>query len=317
MRRRVLASADWLVVDFTPATAQNIGDGCVVRLRPDGASYETLQLPTDSGCRFTVYLHATGLPDGRVGLLRHCVSPEVVRPDTLSLVAYDVRTREVQPLVAATTRFNVTQTWNPTMDRGLATYSSLICAGMTWVTPAGFEPLTAVVRDGTRSWRLDEVFWQDPARDCGDQARADWPAWSPDGRSVAFFASLPARGVLGQSRLSLPWDLYLLDPATRETQRVLVGLKDPRGLAWSPDGTWLAFSQDWREERSPAGQGTWLFAPRTGDLRRLTTTNVDWLAWSPDGRRIVGVRTGPVPPRGLPPSDLLLFDVPELDAKRA
>ncbi len=54
--------------------------------------------------------------------------------------------------------------------------------------------------------------------------------WSPDGKKLAF-----SLGVQGYSGVAL------FDPATKETDLLIVPGKDPR---WSPDGRYIAFVRD-------------------------------------------------------------------------
>jgi len=55
-------------------------------------------------------------------------------------------------------------------------------------------------------------------------------AWSPDGRKLAF-----SLGTQGRSGVAV------FDPATKETELLIVPGKDPR---WSPDGKYIAFVRD-------------------------------------------------------------------------
>ena len=92
------------------------------------------------------------------------------------------------------------------------------------------------------------------------------PAWSPDGRTLAF-----VRG--GASN---PGDLWLLDLASGTSRRVVPG---GVAAAWSPTGALLAVN------RSPIDLGeTWLVGPDGTGLRRLS--DGDDAAWSPDGRQV-------------------------------
>jgi eukaryotic-like serine/threonine-protein kinase len=128
-----------------------------------------------------------------------------------------------------------------------------------------------------------------------------FPVWSPDGRYIAFYRrsvrgaeifSVPALGgperKLGTSELSWPASGYYLNA-------------NPFGLAWSPNGKWLAIV-DKTSAQQPNSIA--LLSTETGQKQPLTTSPGlnygDWLsAFSPDGRMLAFVRV-----RGYQTSDL-------------
>jgi Tol biopolymer transport system component len=91
----------------------------------------------------------------------------------------------------------------------------------------------------------------------------DFPAWSPDGRQIAFERS---------------GDVYVVGSNGRGLRKLASG----NSPAWSPDGTRLVFSACCDRE---------LFAINLdGSGRRLLARNASQPAWSPDGRKIAFVR---------------------------
>ena len=113
--------------------------------------------------------------------------------------------------------------------------------------------------DGTRQRRL---------------ARGSAPAWSPDGRMIAF--------VRGHGNKA---EIYVLN-ADGSGQRRLARGSDP---AWSPDGRKIAFSR-WLPWVGGAGGQFEIFVMNAdGSEQRRLTRNAerdDAPAWSPDGRKI-------------------------------
>lgn len=104
------------------------------------------------------------------------------------------------------------------------------------------------------------------------------PAWSPDGKHIAFESD---RGTSGRERI------YVMN-ADGTDQRRLVGQGtgefDNDDPAWSPDGRKLAFSSDRTNDRQ-------IFVMNSvgGGLHRLTHDrgeNDSKPSWSPDGRTI-------------------------------
>lgn len=126
--------------------------------------------------------------------------------------------------------------------------------GAIWTLPAG----------GGRATRLLE-----------DGYDARWPAWSPDGRTLAF-----------QAYRDGTWDLWTLDATGGIPRQRTWGPFDDREPHWSPDGARLAFSSD-----RGGSYDIWILTLETGALARLTShpANEFMPAWSPDGREIVFV----------------------------
>ncbi len=94
------------------------------------------------------------------------------------------------------------------------------------------------------------------------------PAWSPDGRTIAFLRRLPTD--------TGPDDgVYLLDVNGGGVRRLTSTRAETRQLAWSPDGRTIAV-------------GLVLVDVRTGASTPIgtaaTASSVDAVAWSPDGR---------------------------------
>ena len=109
--------------------------------------------------------------------------------------------------------------------------------------------------------------------------RGDWPAYSPDGRRVAF--------TFGSS-------VYVMNANGSGVRRVRAegGREFSQGPVWSPNGKTLLYST------SLARSDFEIFVAHAdgSSLRQLTGNSVqDWMpAWSPDRRRIAFVRGGAI-----------------------
>ncbi|MBM4026626.1 MAG: hypothetical protein FJ280_14675 [Planctomycetes bacterium] len=109
-------------------------------------------------------------------------------------------------------------------------------------------------------------------------------AWSPDGKKLAF-----SLGVQGRSAVAL------FDPATKETDLLIVPGKDPR---WSPDGKHITFVRDRPnlrleelaisegegQQRPVADEEVWLMKSDGTDPRRLARGG--WPSWSRDSTTV-------------------------------
>jgi Tol biopolymer transport system component/DNA-binding winged helix-turn-helix (wHTH) protein len=155
---------------------------------------------------------------------------------------------------------------------------------------AALVAYVAVPKGQRRSAILVQTTDPSPPRQLtrpGAEAEDSAPAWSPDGREIAFLRVTPDR----ECRV-------LVVPANGGTERN-VGVCDPRGLPnfdWTPDGRGLVFGS-----RGVPGDGVGLrvLDLASGRWRPLeygaTALDEDFAPrYSPDGRWIVFVRNSPV-----------------------
>ena len=119
--------------------------------------------------------------------------------------------------------------------------------------------ICTVNADGSARRRLTYDKWID-----------SYPAWSPDGRKLAFTGNL-GRNVI-----------YVMNGDGTGRRRLTPRRGSDAFPAWSPDGRTIAFDNDVSGEidlMSPDGTGR----------RRLTTQSASLPNWSPDGKRIAFV----------------------------
>lgn len=152
----------------------------------------------------------------------------------------------------------------------------------------------------------------------GESAHDGAPAWSPDGRLLAFSVETKGQtdiyvmGVEGTERRALTStssqdgapafspdgksiafesdrdgnpEIYVMDVSGAHVRRLTNSMANDRAPAWSPDGRRIAFLSD-RDDAVQADVFT-MNAADGADVRRLTTDGGHWTPqYSPDGSRI-------------------------------
>ena len=107
------------------------------------------------------------------------------------------------------------------------------------------------------------------------------PAISHDGLRAAL-VRYPGAGVA---------EIVILDRASNATQVALSRVATISGLSWSPDDQFMAFSM----EESTGHPSVYLLNLATGEVTSTVASPTGDLmsAWSPDGRRLAWIRSGP------------------------
>lgn len=150
---------------------------------------------------------------------------------------------------------------------------------------AQFDGALALSPDGTRlvfraTSNGKQMLWVRPLNSLQAQPipgteDGDFPFWSPDGKSIGFFAG---------------GKLKRLDFANASIQ-TLSGVLEPRGGAWSPDGT-IVFAPAVNSPlmKIPISGGTLVPATEFGPGRQVRSDR--WPYFLPDGRHFIFVQEG-------------------------
>ncbi|MEI9890032.1 MAG: TonB-dependent receptor [Caulobacteraceae bacterium] len=132
--------------------------------------------------------------------------------------------------------------------------------GSLWIMPAAGGPMK----------RITDLF---------NDARQ--PVWSPDGKTIAFFAYRDGG-----------YDLWSIRPDGSDQKKLTSGPFDDRDPMWSPDGSKIAFASD-RGQPGKDSYNIWTLDVATGALTQVTDNpNENRLpTWSPDGKQIAYAST--------------------------
>ena len=113
-----------------------------------------------------------------------------------------------------------------------------------------------------------------------------WPAWSPDGTTIAAELRGSCPNPCNLSNLTFIAHIALMNPDGSDISEITSGLDFDSGPTWSPDGSRIAFERDFNDG---SGMGALEVVNRDGSgLTSLLSGDCCFFepTWSPDGTKI-------------------------------
>ncbi|MEX0833260.1 MAG: hypothetical protein WD276_05225 [Actinomycetota bacterium] len=270
-----------------------------------------VRLPEDAGCFRDEYIEPRLLPGGDIGAVKLCFPAGLPLPPQGSLVTVDVTSKTVRPLVSRNPvlfqsgkeEFPISDfTVSPGLNLAVVRAGVAFCGALAWVTAHEVEPLRVELNGPVGPWELGQALRKNG--ECSSLGQAESPAWSPDGGTLAFFASPESANFGFYDRGKAPFGLYFLAGREGKPELVLSHVTGVSDLAWSPDSRWLVFSAD----VSGKGRGTWAVSKTSRQVVRISDALLRSFSWSLDGKRIAALKPE-VPGAGPPASSIITIDM--------
>lgn len=234
-------------------------------------SWHNIQLPKQPGCERTRPSVVRRVSDIDVGIIFHCVTPETsAAGERYSLYVWKSNTQ----------RFHLLHDFPDNFKAGPFSLTS------------NFTNL--IQEESVGSGLNNQLYRVDtdgqPERLFPTWKRVRSPAWSPDGKILAFAGTqtyqdrTPIHPLFGfgpiRDLFLFPWDLYLQAMDDGDPEILLTGIQDGFINNWSPDGTTLNFTGNYQRT-----DGTWLIDVGTRQVSRIWSVRAS-SAWSPVGSSI-------------------------------
>jgi len=233
------------------------------------------RFPKDPFCGSVKYFSGDVSADGQLEIWEWCLT---TAGGVQYIRTYDWNTKQLERVAGPLPLGSSGVSWNPDQTQGIVYLDSgFATRTLYWLSNDGFNPLDLVITDGSRSWNLKDDFPDFKADDTGKTGSTGRAAWSPDGKSIAFFASPHAVGKTGFQRFGVEYYLYLMDPETLGLSVVAENIYSPFLIQWSPDSTHIAFIGKygfWKEN------GLWLYSLKDQSIISIAKGQFQGLAWT-------------------------------------
>jgi hypothetical protein len=148
----------------------------------------------------------------------------------------------------------------------------------------GYDAPGAIYRWGSGSEAFDPAEYGVPA------SKIFQPAWSPDGRDLAWLVGGDLEGDGGYKTGLAVFDFADKSGSLMHVFEPVGGGTFPMDVAWSPDGDWIAFVTFGEPPASGRAPNLWVIHP-DGSSQTYVGEGLNPV-WSPDGAHLAYLRTG-------------------------
>ena len=236
-----------------------------------------------------VYDVSEALPYGRIQLWKLCrggPTESEIRTRTY-LMAYDWQIGDMKQIAGPLPLGSSQVSWNPDQTRGIVYLDSKFSSQtLYWIWEGGFGPLDLVITDRDRSWNLKNLFPDFPDAETIRSGNTGRAVWSPDGHTIAFFASPGAIGKTGLNRVYVEYNLYLMDADQQEPKAVLDNIYLPFIIKWSPDSKYVAFIGQYGSSKQA---GLWLYSMESDSILNIADGKFQDILWNTDNRSLTAI----------------------------
>lgn len=223
-----------------------------------------------------------GLPNGKLLVGAQC---RAVGSLDDYLLLYDVATKQTTDFFPFSIPGAALISLNPAMDRAIVDFGTLY-SGVFWVDANGIEPIQAKISSNGQTISLAQGYLESKGIYAHSTGNVKDPAWSPNGSTVALFASFDSIGKSGFDRVTGEWVLALLDTQTLSTTIIADGIYSPHLMIWTADSRRLIYSA----KGSHGIRGLWQISLDDHVVRLLVEGEFTSFIMGPTGQDIYAIR---------------------------
>jgi hypothetical protein len=203
-------------------------------------------------------------------------------------MAYDWQTGAMEQMAGPIPLGSSLVSWNPDLTRAVVYLDSKFSSQtLYWLRKDGFEPMDLVIEDEGQSWNLKNLFPDFPEDKIPLNGNAERAVWSPDGNSIALFASSEAIGKKDFDRFYVEYKLYIMNSDKLDPKPVLDNIHFPYITKWSPDSRYIAFIGKYGATKQ---DGVWLYSIENDSIVNIATGKFRYVLWNPENEILFAIK---------------------------